>query len=308
MNEKFIEEIPKRAQLMQGQTPQAFKLNVIKKAHELSKNDFNFTDDCELVIKHNLGKVFVINGSTQNIKVTYPIDIFIADKLFQLKSTSYVKNPKLENLKDKVIVIFGGTSGIGKASYELAKENQAKVFITSKSLGCDVSDYTQVENFLKSVYLKTNRIDYVINTAGILKMGKLEERNIKDIINDININYLGSVNVIKAAIPYLSKSNGAINLYTSSSYTRGRRLYSIYSSTKAAIVNLVQAMAEELKEKNIRINAINPERTATPMRYKAFGKEPENTLCPVETVAKLSLLTLISDLTGQIIDVKKNSL
>ena len=99
--------------------------------------------------------------------------------------------------------------------------------------------------------------------------------------------------------------NRAILLFTSSSYTRGRALYSTYSSTKAGIVNLVQALSEELLPDRIRINTINPERKATAMRYGAFGKEPEDTLLKAEQVAEVSLRTLLSDLTGQVVDVRR---
>ena len=137
-------------------------------------------------------------------------------------------------------------------------------------------------------------------------MGKLLDRDISDIKKDIEINYIGSINTAKASIPYLQKTEGAILLFASSSYTRGRALYSTYSSTKAGIVNLSQALAEELMSDNIRINVINPERTATPMRTKAFGKEPEGSLLQPEKVALASLKTLLSDLTGQVIDVRRS--
>ena len=301
----IIQSIPQRASLRRGQTPQCFKLSLIKKAHELSKNDKNFTDDCGLIVKYGLADVFVVEGDVENIKVTYPSDIFMADRLFQIRSSLYPEEKNLENLEDKVIVIFGGTSGIGECTATLAREYGAKVFAASISTGCDVTDYDSVEKFLKEVYLKTKRIDYVVNSAGILRMGKLAERDIKDIQRDIDINYTGSINVAKASIPYLKESKGSLQLYASSSYTRGRSMYSTYSSTKAAIVNLVQALAEELACDNIRVNVINPERCATPMRFKAFGKEPEGSLLQPERVAEASLKTFLSDLTGQVIDVKK---
>lgn len=280
IKDNIIEDIPERATLRRGQTPQCFKLSLIKKAHELSKNDKNFTDDCGLIVKYNLGKVFVVEGDTENIG--------------------------LKELKDKVIVIFGGTSGIGEATANLAKEYNAKVYTPSLRNDCDITNYSQIEKYLKQVFNKEQKIDYVINSAGILSMGKLVERKIEDIQKDINVNYIGAINVVKAAIPYIKQTKGSIQLYASSSYTRGRALYSTYSSTKAGIVNLVQALAEELYSEKIRINVINPERTATPMRFKAFGKEPKSSLLQPEKVAEASLKTLISNLTGQVIDVKKN--
>lgn len=304
--DNIIKNIPNRAVLRRGQTPQCFRLSTIKKAHELSKNDKNFTDDCGLVVKYSLTDVYVIEGHIENIKVTYPSDIFMADRLFQIRSSMYPINQNLKDIKGKVIVIFGGTSGIGLCTADLAKEYGAKVFVTSSSAGCDITNYASVEAFLKEVYSETKRIDYVVNSAGILRMGKLVERNIEDIQKDINVNYIGSINVAKAAIPYLKESKGSIQLYASSSYTRGRALYSTYSSTKAGIVNLSQALAEELACDDIRVNVINPERTATPMRTKAFGAEPEDSLLKPELVAEASLKTFISDLTGQVIDVRRD--
>jgi len=94
-------------------------------------------------------------------------------------------------------------------------------------------------------------------------------------------------------------------LYTSSSYTRGRGGYSLYSSAKAAIVNLTQALADEWAADGVRVNCINPERTATPMRTMAFGEEPASTLLSSEAVAETSLDVLISSWTGHIVDVRR---
>lgn len=305
-DDNIIENIPLRAKLRCGQTPQCFKLSTIKKAHELSKNDSNFTDDCGLIVKYNLGDVYVVNGSVENIKITYPSDIFMADRLFQIRSAHAPEEQSLNNLKDKVIVIFGGTGGIGKATADLAKEYGAIVFPASDTTGCDVSEYNQVETFLNNVYKKAGKIDLVINSAGVLKMGKLETREINDIKKEININYIGAINIAKTAIPYLKATKGSIQLYASSSYTRGRAMYSAYSSVKAALVNLAQALAEELVYDRIRVNVISPERCATPMRFKAFGSEPKDSLISPKNVAVASLKTFLSDLNGQVIDVRHN--
>ncbi len=73
--------VPDRLSLMRIQTPQCFRLSLIKNAHELSKNDYNFTDDCGLVIKHKLADIHIVYGSEQNIKITYPRDIKMAEFL-----------------------------------------------------------------------------------------------------------------------------------------------------------------------------------------------------------------------------------
>lgn len=81
VNNGIITEIPQRSSLMRIQTPQCFRLSLIKKAHELSKNDNNFTDDCGLVLKHNLAPIHTVEGSEENIKITHPKDITYAEAI-----------------------------------------------------------------------------------------------------------------------------------------------------------------------------------------------------------------------------------
>lgn len=76
-----VKNIPDRNKLKRVQTPQCFKLSLIKKAHELSINDSDFTDDCGLILKHNLAKIHIVEGDLNNIKITYPQDIKIAEQL-----------------------------------------------------------------------------------------------------------------------------------------------------------------------------------------------------------------------------------
>jgi 2-C-methyl-D-erythritol 4-phosphate cytidylyltransferase len=71
------------------------------------------------------------------------------------------------------------------------------------------------------------------------------------------------------------------------------------------MVNLTQALSDEWAADGIRVNCVNPERTATPMRTKAFGQEPEGTLLSSETVAGTSLDVLLSEMTGHVIDVRR---
>ena len=157
---------------------------------------------------------------------------------------------------------------------------------------------------LSSVATQNRHIDYIVNCAAILAKEPLITMD-KALINTIiATNYNGMVNVALASYPYLQNSEGQLLLYTSSSYTRGRAFYSIYSSTKAAVVNFMQAIAQEWDQDNIRVNVINPERTNTPMRVKNFGIEPANTLLTAKEVAMVSLQTLLSNQTGQVVDVK----
>ena len=85
VKENFIENIPNRETLYASQTPQCFKLSLIKKAHELACNNENFTDDCGIIMKYNLGKIYIVKGNIENFKITHPSDIELARKIFKNK-------------------------------------------------------------------------------------------------------------------------------------------------------------------------------------------------------------------------------
>src|SRR5699024_4814474 len=180
----------------------------------------------------------------------------------------------------------------------------ARVYAFSRSsTNTNIADVKAIKKALADVYRKENRIDFVVNTAGILEIQALHNMSYETIHKNIQVNYFGAIVVAKESFSYLQKTGGMLLLYTSSSYTRGRGLYSLYSSSKAAIVNLTQALSQEWE--SVKINCINPERTKTPMRIKNFGQEPEDTLLSSEEVAIASINTLFSDFSGQVIDVRK---
>lgn len=307
-SKQYIEQIPNRNYLNRGQTPQAFKYDVIAKAYQLALQDKNMqtTDDCGIVRKYLPDiKVFVVAGEEQNIKLTYPEDVYVLEKLFQIKGTKPDGKVELENLKDKVLVVFGGNSGIGADMVEIAENYGAKCYSFSRSTTkTDIADIADVENALQTVMDKEGKIDYVVNTAAILNKEPLMHLDENTINKIISINYNGMVNVTTAAYKYLLQSRGQLLHFTSSSYTRGRANYALYSSTKAAVVNFVQAVAEEWQQDSIRINCINPQRTKTPMRTANFGMEDEKTLLKSKDVAEISLKTLLSNFSGEVVDIK----
>ncbi|WP_431427649.1 SDR family NAD(P)-dependent oxidoreductase [Bacteroides hominis] len=308
-----IIKIPLRSVLRNGQTPQAFKSSIIKKAYEIALKDpdFKTTDDCGVILKYLPEElIYVVKGELFNMKLTYKEDLFLLDKLFQLRSINgslfSIPSRNFDELRQKVIVVFGGSYGIGKEIVNICRDAGAQIYSYSRSSGIDVSDYNAVRNVLAEVFRDKGRIDYVVNTAGILNKQPLIHMDYEEILRSIRVNYWGAVIVAKESFKYLKMSNGTLLLYTSSSYTRGRSLYSLYSSSKAAIVNLVQALSEEWFDAGVRINCINPERTKTPMRVKNFGVEPDESLLKARDVGMISVNILLSDMTGEIIDVKNN--
>ncbi|MCY0940836.1 bifunctional cytidylyltransferase/SDR family oxidoreductase [Streptomyces antarcticus] len=310
---EFITEVPDRSRLRRGQTPQGFRLTTIRAAYDRAEADpsFQATDDCSVVVKYLPDvPVHVVQGDEYNMKVTQPVDVFIADKLFQLASHTAPAQAGdaayREQLAGKTVLVFGGSYGIGADIARIAEGFGARVFALGRSTtGTHVENLDHVEEALARAYTETGRIDYVVNTAGVLRVGRLDETDNETIREALEVNYLAPVNIARASYKYLSETGGQLLLFTSSSYTRGRAEYSLYSSTKAAMVNLTQALADEWAGDRIRVNCVNPERTATPMRTKAFGQEPSGSLLTSESVALSSLDVLLSEMTGHVIDVRK---
>ncbi|MEU4785054.1 bifunctional cytidylyltransferase/SDR family oxidoreductase [Nocardiopsis alba] len=312
VDDDVITDVPTRSRLRRGQTPQAFRMSTIRDAYAKAWNDpdFEATDDCSVVLRYSPRvPIHVVAGEEQNMKVTQPVDIFIADKLFQLATAAtpeYTEHDYTEGLEGRTMVVFGGSYGIGAGVADLAEKHGARVFRYSRgATRTNVANPEDVAAALEQAHSATGRIDHVVNTAGILRISRLDQTDPAEIEEIVRVNYLAPVNIARAAFPYLAQTGGQLLLYTSSSYTRGRGEYSLYSSTKAATVNLTQALADEWSEDGVRINCINPERTQTPMRTKAFGEEPSGSLLSADKVARTSVDVLLSDLTGHVIDVRR---
>ena len=109
-----------------------------------------------------------------------------------------------------------------------------------------------------SIRDKHGRIDAVINSAAVLDRRPLASMSLEHIAESIDINFTGAVNVAWSSFPHLSESRGHLMLFASSSYTYGRALYSTYSASKAAVVNLTQALADEWSPAGVKVNCVNP--------------------------------------------------
>ncbi|MGY1703215.1 SDR family NAD(P)-dependent oxidoreductase [Geodermatophilus sp. SYSU D00697] len=308
-----IDEVLRRPLLRRGQTPQCFRLSVIRRAYERAAQDpdFEATDDCTVVLRYTPEvPIAVVRGEDRNMKVTEPIDVYIADKLFQLDSHE-APRPRFdaeyrEALEGKTIVVFGGSYGIGADIVRLAEAHGATAMVFSRSAtNTHVERRADIVAACEQVLAATGRVDYVVNTAGVLPRGELAETSEETVYMATEVNYLAPIHIAQVFQPHLQKTRGSLLLFTSSSYTRGRSGYSLYSSAKAAVVNLTQALADEWAADGVRVNCINPERTATPMRTKAFGDEPADSLLTSEAVAETSLDVLISTFTGHIVDVRR---
>ncbi|MEV4161234.1 bifunctional cytidylyltransferase/SDR family oxidoreductase [Nonomuraea dietziae] len=303
---EVVREVPDRSRLRRVQTPQGFRLSVIREAYERAFADPGFalrpaTDDCGVVLRY-LPEVpiVVVPGSERNIKVTHPVDVHIAERLFQLAASAAPlpsQDALREALDGRSVVVFGGGHGIGAAVAELARGHGAVVRSFSRSLdGVHVEDAASVAKALAEV----GRVDFVVNAAEVLHVGRLAEASEAVVAGAVDVNVLGPVNVARAAHPYLRESGGALLFYTAPGPRRGQAGHGLYRATKAAVVELTRALADEWEGEGIRVNCVNPCRPGTPVG--ASGQEPHALPSP-RAVAVTSVGVLASGLTGQVVDV-----
>ncbi|MDT5068755.1 MAG: ribitol-5-phosphate 2-dehydrogenase / D-ribitol-5-phosphate cytidylyltransferase [Mycobacterium sp.] len=313
-SQNTIKSVPRRASLRRGQTPQAFRLPVIREAYGRAAADpaFETTDDCTVVLRY-LPEVpiWVVPGDDRNMKITEPIDVYLADKLFQLTTRDALPAQRDDvdyrrALAGRTVVVFGGGYGIGADIAELARSYGANVKSFSRSTTqTHVERREDIQAAAAETLAEHSAIHYVVNTAGVLPRGLLLEATDETIYSAMEINYVAPILIAQEFFPHLRDTKGSLLLFTSSSYTRGRADYSLYSSAKAAVVNLTQALADEWSADGVRVNCINPERTGTPMRTKAFGHESPESLLESQVVARASVDTLLSLGTGHVIDLRK---
>lgn len=301
--EGYIDHIPKRQHLLRGQTPQAFRYKGLVACYQtLGEHKLDqFTDDCGIFMACNPdARVWIVKGSEENIKVTYPIDLILADEMFRLRSQTDRMDKPGVNLRGKRVIIFGGTRGIGKAMADILLAGGARVNVCSRETGCDITLEEDVMRALEGASEEFGGLDVVVNAAGLLKNGKLHEQSAADVSEQININLTGALNVARHAHAWLRDSGGSLLLFASSSYTRGRAGSAIYSATKAAIVNLTQGLSEEWAQDGIRVNCIVPGRTDTEMRTSNFGAEAQDSLFNPYHIALSASRVICGNTSGQL--------
>jgi meso-butanediol dehydrogenase/(S,S)-butanediol dehydrogenase/diacetyl reductase len=190
-------------------------------------------------------------------------------------------------LKDKVVIITGGGSGIGRAAAELFAQEGAKVVVADyrpdagqaavqavKGSGreaifvhVDVSDGDQVQKMVQTALDTYGGIDILFNNAGILLLGTVLETDEEDWNRLMSINLNGVFLCSKAVIPHMIKRGGGSIINTSSSTgahdAAGNAV--AYIASKGAVTLLTRAMAIDHAQDNVRVNAIAPGPTDTPM-------------------------------------------
>lgn len=168
----------------------------------------------------------------------------------------------------KVVVITGGSSGIGLHTARLFSKNGYKVYSISRRMFIeegvthiigDVTDYDSISRAFKEIYEKEGQINILINNAGMGISGSIEDTEIKDAEYIFKVNFFGVFNSSKAIIPYMRKNNGGkiINI-SSAAAVFAIPFQAFYSSTKAAINLFSAALKTEVAPFNIQVCTFLP--------------------------------------------------
>lgn len=195
---------------------------------------------------------------------------------------------KSENISGKVIVITGGSSGLGEATAKmlssmgativLAARRKDRIDALAEELGSnggkalavetDVTDVEQVKALVEAAVKEFGKIDVMINNAGLMPQSPLEQLRIDDWNRMIDVNLRGVLYGIAAALPYMKeqKSGHFINV----SSVAGHVVHpgsTVYSATKTAVRVISEGLRQEVKPYNIRTTIISPGAVATELTH-----------------------------------------
>ncbi len=198
---------------------------------------------------------------------------------------------------NKVAIITGGGSGLGQAtSVRLAKEGVDIVVVDVsekggnetvemvKALGvesifikADVSKHEEVKNYVDQTVERFGKIDYFFNNAGISGSGSyFLDSSIEEINQIVGINLLGALYGVRYVAEVMLKNGGGSIVNTASSAgVIGQDSVVTYSATKHGIVGITKSMVAEYGKNGLRVNAIAPGPTETPMVKAFYEANPE---------------------------------
>lgn len=170
----------------------------------------------------------------------------------------------------KVVLITGGSSGIGKAIGIYLSEKGFKVYGTSRNpqkitthpfnlVALDVTDTDTITTAIQTIIAKERRLDILINNAGMGITGALEDTPTDEMRHVFNTNFFGAIDVIKAVLPQMrqQKSGLIINITSIAGYM-GLPFRGIYSATKGALELSTEALRMEVANFGIKVTNVAP--------------------------------------------------
>ena len=216
---------------------------------------------------------------------------------YSMKPLPIFDNPNYKGsnkLKDKVIIITGGDSGLGRAASIAFVKEGAKVVIPYYNehkdaeytkdyinklggdcllLSGDITDHNFCKKIVKETLNKYGKIDILVNNAGVqYQQDKLENITDEQFDWTMKVNIYGMFYLTKEVLPYLKNGSSIINLSSVTTFYGDPQLID-YVTTKGAIVGFTRALARNLALKNIRVNAIAPGFFWTPLQPACWVAE-----------------------------------
>jgi NAD(P)-dependent dehydrogenase (short-subunit alcohol dehydrogenase family) len=176
---------------------------------------------------------------------------------------------------NKVVLITGGSSGIGKSIGEFLHHKGYIVYGTSRNpekiinsifplLTLDVRNSKSIQSAIANVIASSGRLDILINNAGVGITGPLEEIPTDEIKNNFETNFFGPIEVMKSVLPQMrSQNSGLIINITSIAGYMGLPYRSVYSASKGALELITEALRMEVKSFGIQITNVAPGDFAT---------------------------------------------
>ena len=211
-----------------------------------------------------------------------------------IPETDPIKYPKEGKLKNKVALITGGDSGIGKATALLfakegadiliaylnetkdAKQTQKEVEAFSRKctlIKGDLGKESHCKKVIETAIKKHKKIDIIVNNAGLhWEAESIENISTEQLLKTFQNNFFSYFWITKYAMPYLEKGASIINTTSVTAY-RGSPQLIDYASTKGAIVAFTRSLSANLIDKGIRVNAVAPGPIWTPLIASSFDKE-----------------------------------
>ncbi|MEZ5833421.1 MAG: SDR family oxidoreductase [Dongiaceae bacterium] len=197
----------------------------------------------------------------------------------------------MEGLKDKVVVVTGGTSGIGRAAALDFAKRGAKVVITGRRAGplkeatsghpniagfkADVAAPADAARTINETLNTWGRLDILVNNAGAGALLPMADATAEKIAGIFAVNVLGPSLLSAAALPYLAASKGAIVNVSSTLGHKPTAGLSHYAASKAALDHLTRCWALELAPQGVRVNAVAAGPTETGALTGMMGLSPE---------------------------------
>jgi NAD(P)-dependent dehydrogenase (short-subunit alcohol dehydrogenase family) len=195
----------------------------------------------------------------------------------------------LPGLRDKVAIVTGYRSGIGKAVVSLLEEHGTRVHGFDLP-DVDLRDLGAIDAHVQRVVTLEGRIDILVNNAGITNLGNLVDTPLEEVEDVLTVNLKAPFLLMKYVIPVmLQNGGGAIVNNASDQALIGKRDSAIYGASKAALAQLTKSAALDWGPRGIRVNCVAPGSTDTPMLRQVLSALSERMKVKTDDVHKAAI-------------------